>query len=153
MATDALNTSRRSRSNAGPLAGRRTLAGGLLALAAAAGTSPNATAAEPDSDKPGTTADFANIDFEPVLGLAEAMGSRAEWIEKMGDRYPTMWLGAATMRMTPQQLTEMAAKEPEAVADMIGCILNLRDRLEAEADVMRAASVRLIAGCCKAGLI
>jgi len=100
-----------------------------------------------------TSADYAAVHFEPVLGLAEALGTRSEWLTKMGSRYPTMWIGAATMRMTVEEVTAMVAKEPEAIADMIKCITDLKESLEAERSVMESASARLLAGCCRAGLI
>lgn len=100
-----------------------------------------------------TVAHFAATHFEPVLGLTELLGSRAEWLAKMGDRYPTMWVGAATMAMTVEQVTAMAAQQPEAVAELITCIADLKESLEAERRVMESASARLLCGCARAGLV
>ena len=103
--------------------------------------------------KKATPAHYAAAHFEPVPGLTEAIGSRAEWLAKMGSRYPTMWVGAATMRMTVEEVTAMAAKEPEAIAEMIKCIIDLKKSLRAESEIMETASIRLLSGCCRAGLI
>lgn len=103
--------------------------------------------------KKATPLDYAGIDFEPVPGLAESLGSRAEWLAKMGNRYPTMWIGAATMRMTVEEVTAMAAAQPEAITDMISCIIDLKEKLAVESEVMEAASLRLLSGCCRSGLV
>ncbi len=100
-----------------------------------------------------TPADYAAVHFEPVLGLAESLGSRMEWLAKMGDRYPTMWVAASTLRLTVAEVTAMAAAQPDATAEMIKCITNLKEKLEAERQVVETASIRLLAGCCKAGLL
>lgn len=100
-----------------------------------------------------TVADYASIDFEPVPGLAESLGSRAEWLAKMGDRYPTMWFGAATMRMTMEEVTAMAAAQPEATTNIMECIRDLHEKLQAESEIMNAAFLRMMSGCCRAGLV
>lgn len=103
--------------------------------------------------KKATPADYASVEFEPVLGLAEAMGSRAEWLTKMETRYVTLYLGAATLAKTPEQLATMATAQPDATVELMKCVNDLSEKLAAESEIMRTAEIRLMAGCCRAGLL
>lgn len=134
------------------LVGRRRLASGAALLAAFGSVGPFAGSAEAatrvDTNKTATVEDYATVTFEPwPPGTIEKIGDRAKWNRRTDEDYPVIFLAAAAMERTPEQLAAIGDEETAvASVEIAEHLLDMVERYRGLSEMLQAAQLRIMAG-------